>query len=122
MPEARARLDVDLRLGERELEMVRRGHAPGGTGTARAWSIECEGDRVFLRRARTGHCIFEVELEPCEGGAWTAAAWTNREPSQAGRIDGEADARLLVFLVERLLLGRNTPYPGAAPAPLGREP
>ena len=111
MPAARARLPFERSFDAEELEAVRRGHTPGTSGEARKWLIECRGDRVFFHRARSGFCIFELELEPLPSGARVEIAWTNRDPKQAGRIDDAFDARLLEFLIDRLLLGRPASYP-----------
>lgn len=120
MPAARARLDLDCVFDRGQLERIERGHTPAGAGEGRKWAIDCRGDRVFFYRVRTGHCIFEIELAPvtsADGGARIAAAWANRDPAQAGRMDDTSDARLLVFLVEHLLLGRARRYPTPKAAP-----
>jgi hypothetical protein len=118
MPAARARLQLERVFDPDELARIRGGHVTGGSGEARKWSIECVNDRVSFRRARTGHCIYAIELAPVEnmaGAARIAAAWANRDPVQAGRMDDAFDARLLMFLIDRLLLGWSVPYPAPAP-------
>ena len=55
--------------------------------------------------------MYAVRLGAADGGSEVAEAWANRAPEQYTRTDDDYDARLLRFLVDRLLLGQDAPFP-----------
>jgi hypothetical protein len=77
------------------------------------WFIYFEQDWLYLHRASTGVCIYGVRLGPApeKGASVVEEAWVNRTREEYTRTDDEYDARLLSFLVDRLLLGRDVPFP-----------
>ncbi len=77
----------------------------------RAESIGFDDGWLTLHRSYTGACIYAVRLAQVEGGSEVVEAWANRAPEQYTRTDDDYDARLLRFLVDRLLLGQDAPFP-----------
>ena len=52
-----------------------------------------------------------MRLREDSDGSTVEEAWVNRAPEQYREKDDAHDAALLSFLLERLLLGRNVPFP-----------
>ncbi len=112
LPEARAPLTFDLPLNAQELRRVAIGLVPRQTEDK--WFIFLEGDNLRFHRSWTGVCIYEVRVERLADGARLTDAWVNRDPEQYRGDDDEYDARMLRFLVDRLLLGRVGTFPARA--------
>lgn len=75
------------------------------------WFIYLENGLLRLHRSWTGACIYGVRLEMDGEQSVVKEAWVSRATSEYTRTDDAYDARLLSFLVERLLLGREVPFP-----------
>jgi hypothetical protein len=75
------------------------------------WFIYYEEDWLYLHRSWTGACIYGVHLAPDGEGSSVAAAWASRATEEYTRSDDAYDARLLAFLVDRLLLRLDVPFP-----------
>jgi hypothetical protein len=109
MPETRVRLAYERRFTAEEHARLALGLVPHNSDDK--WFIFLEGDWLYLHRSWTGACMYAVRLEPADGGSAVVEAWANRAPDQYTRTDDEYDARLLRFLVDRLLLGQDAPFP-----------
>jgi hypothetical protein len=109
LPPARARLAFERRFGGDEHRRVVRGLVPERVDEK--WSIRFEGGWLELRRRWTGICIYAVRLEDAGDGSMVAEAWVNRAPDEYTVTDDAYDARMLAYLVDRLLLGRDAPFP-----------
>jgi hypothetical protein len=78
------------------------------------WFIYFEDGLLRLHRSATGACIYGVHLSAGgDGGDGSVVteAWVSRATGEYTRTDDAYDARLLSFLVERLLLGRKVAFP-----------
>ncbi len=70
------------------------------------WFIFFERGELHVHRSWTGICIYVVRL----ADRAVAEAWSNRDPTQY-RGEDVQDARMLEFLIDRLLLGLAVPFP-----------
>jgi len=75
------------------------------------WFIYFEDAWLHLHRSWTGACIYGVRLEPEGEGSRVAEAWASRSTEEYTRTDAAYDARLLSFLVDRLLLRLDVAFP-----------
>jgi len=75
------------------------------------WAIFLEDDWLYFHRSWTGVCIYMLRLESIEDGYRIAEAWVNRESAQYKLTDDEYDVKLLRFLIDNFLLGKNTAFP-----------
>lgn len=69
-----------------------------------------EGWLHFLR-SWTGACIYAVRLEESPSGVYVVESWVNRDQSQYKQDDDDYDRKLLGFLIDRMLLGKDVPFP-----------
>jgi hypothetical protein len=75
------------------------------------WFIFMEGDWLFFHRSWTGTCVYQVRLER-DGEFYVAAeALSNRDQEQYRETNNRYDSALLGFLIDNLLLGKQTPFP-----------
>jgi hypothetical protein len=93
MPEACARLGYERRFTAEEQRRLALGIVPRNMEDK--WFIFFEDGWLYLHRSWTGACIYRVRLAPVDEGCEVAEAWV----------------RLLRFLVDRLLLGLDAPFP-----------
>jgi hypothetical protein len=108
-PEARAALPFRRAFDAGEHARLVRGVVPGGMDDK--WFILYEAPWLLLHRSWTGICIYAVRLRHEGEGSAVEEAWANRDPKEYRLTDDEHDARVLSFLVDRLLLGRDVPFP-----------
>lgn len=74
------------------------------------WLTVFDGPWLYLHR-RTGVCIYAVRFEPSPDGASAVESWVNRDATQYRETDPAYDRALLKFIIDALILGRDTPFP-----------
>ena len=109
MPDARAPLAFARRFTPEEGRRIALGIVPRNMEDK--WFIYFEDGWLHFHRSWTGVCIYTVRLADADGASEIAEAWVNRAPDQYTRTDDDYDAQLLGFLVDRLLLGKDAPFP-----------
>lgn len=109
LPEPRAALPYERTFAAGEYERVKRGLVPEKVDDK--WFVFFEAPWVFFHRRFTGFCIYAVELREEGEGAVVASALANRAPEEYRETDPAHDARILAFLVDRLLLGLPATFP-----------
>jgi hypothetical protein len=112
MPEARARIPYARAFDRAEHERVARGIVPAQMEDK--WFVFYEAPWLWFHRSWTGVAIYAVRLRLEDEAAGTSAveeAWANRASEQYRETDDAHDAAILSFLVERILLGRDAPFP-----------
>jgi hypothetical protein len=92
-----------------ELGAIYRGHVPRGMEDK--WFAFFERPYLYFHRSWTGQFIFRVKLEDAGAGARVAEAAVLDDASTYRRQSVEYEASLLSFLVRRILLGRDVPFP-----------
>ncbi len=110
LPEKRAPLSYERRFSAAEHARLVRGLVP--VEMEDKWFIYLEDGLLRLHRSWTGACIYGVRLGVEGEGSIVEEAWVSRATDDYTRTDDAYDARLLSFLIERLLLGNNqVPFP-----------
>lgn len=109
MPDARARVPYARTFDATEYARLQRGLIPEQMEDK--WFIFYEAPLLFLHRSWTGVCAYVVTLRDEEGGAAVEEAWVNRAPAEYSETDAAYDAKMLAFLVDRLLLGLPATFP-----------
>jgi len=109
MPEAKAPLHLQRIFSNEEYERMSFGCVPRDMDER--WFIYLDGEWLYFHRSWTGFCIYQVHLEKVGDSYRVAEAWVNRDRQQYGREDDHYDGLLLSFLIDRILLGKNTDYP-----------
>ena len=81
------------------------------------WFIFLEEDVLYFHRSWTGVCIYQLTLKK-EGAEYRVVeALANRDLNQYSATDEHFDKNLLTFLIDRFLLGRDSPLPGLPGVP-----
>ncbi|HEX8794644.1 MAG TPA: hypothetical protein VF765_27045 [Polyangiaceae bacterium] len=109
MPEARTRIPYERTFAPAEYVRLQRGLVPKEMEDK--WFIFHESPWLFLHRSWTGTCIYMVKLREEGGGAAVDEAWVNRSPDEYRETDAGHDAKMVAFLVDRLLLGLQAQFP-----------
>ena len=120
LPHPRAKLNVQRVYTAEEYEQIALGFIPQEMEDK--WSIFLEDDRLYLHRSWTGFCTYEVHLSAHDGQHTIVAAWVSRDSEQYRETDDEYDAGLLLFLIDRLLLGRDVDIPQTPGLGLDQQP
>jgi len=80
------------------------------------WFIYWKDDALFFHRSWTGFCIYVVRFV-AEGGSWKMTqAELNRNPKQYTETSAERDARMISYLVDVLLLHKDSEFPSKEPS------
>lgn len=110
LPDERAPLPYQRRFSAAEHARLVRGLVP--VEMEDKWFIYLEDGLLRLHRSWTGACIYGVRLEVEGEESVVKEAWVSRATDDYTRTDDAYDARLLSFLIERLLLGNSqVPFP-----------
>ena len=73
--------------------------------------LDPEENVIYFHRSWTGFCIYKVRFERSGTAYRVAEAFVNRDPDQYSGTDDDYDAALICFLIDKLLLGKETPFP-----------
>ncbi|MBN2287896.1 MAG: hypothetical protein JXQ83_01090 [Candidatus Glassbacteria bacterium] len=92
-----------------EYARVRRGAAPACS--ADKWLIYCRGGRVFFRRSGNGTLVYRVKFSQKGRGFEAVEAHVNADREQLDPLPQQYECRMLDYLIDRLLLGREAAFP-----------
>jgi hypothetical protein len=120
LPSQRARLPVQREYTVAEYQQIARGFIPQQMEDK--WFIFLEGDWLHMHRSWTGVCVFKVRFREHDGGYAIAEVWVNRDPEQYGGTHDAFDGALLLFIVDRLLLGYDASFPDHPSVPSDQQP
>ena len=118
LPKERAQLDIDATIEEDAWEKIKLGVVPKTSDDK--WFIYVDGENLMhVHRASTGTCIFEVQFAPHPSGEGItiSEAWANRNSAQYRNTKAGYDAKLLIYLIRRLLLKHDVPFPSPSAMP-----
>ena len=117
MPESRSRLPFTGAFTQEEFDRVSLGHLSRDMDDK--WFIFLEGNDLYFHRSWTGICIYQVRFEKQGDTYIVVEAWVNRDESQYSMKDDNYDTALLPYLIDTLLLGKETPFPLPSSLPKG---
>ncbi len=106
MPDARAQFHFARSFSSQEYERISLGLIPEQMEDK--WFIFLEDNWLSLHRSWTGICIYRLRLESSWEGYRVAETWVNWSSK---RYKTAYDSALLAFLTDRLLLGKDVPFP-----------
>ena len=109
MPDAKTRLELDRTFTANEYQRLERGLIPQQMEDK--WFIYLEGEWLSFHRSWTGYCIYRVRLRQERDTYAVTEAWVNRDFNQYRSRNDRVDLETLTFLIERLLLGKDVPFP-----------
>jgi hypothetical protein len=109
MPLARTALHLERSFSFKEYERISLGCIPRDMDDR--WFIYLEGEWLYLHRSWTGFCIYQVRLEAVGNSYRIAESWVNKDREQYVSRSDDYDQAFLSFLMDRTLLGKETPYP-----------
>ena len=114
MPAERARLSLSRAFSPDELVRIERGLVPEQMEDK--WFVFWEAPWLWFHRSWTGLAIYGVKIEDGK----VTEAWVNRHPEQYRATDDAYDTELVGFLIDRLLLDREVPFPHRETVPVSK--
>lgn len=113
LPPERAKLEIEAEIEPDAFALIQHGYTPRNPQDK--WLIYLDDDNwLHCYRSQTGTCIFLAHFAPHpeQAEAYTIdKAWVNRNSDQYRMKDLVYDAKLFIYLLRRLLLGHNVPFP-----------
>lgn len=109
MPAQQAVVEIDGTYSREEVAMMSMGFIP--QSQADKWFIYFADGWLSFHRSATGTNVFRLRLEADEDGYRATRFVANRHPEQYRGTDDAYDLQLLSHLIDRLLLGRFSPFP-----------
>lgn len=110
MPTEYANLDIDATIEYDAYQLIEKGFVPQ-TKEDKWFIYMNEAGWLHIHRSASGSCIFKVQFESVANGYTITHAKVNRHPDQYKGQDPAYDARLLIYLIRKLLLKHNVPFP-----------
>lgn len=114
-PEIKIPLDLTLTFSVEEFKRVRLGLLPREMEDK--WFIYLEDEWLYFHRSWTNICIYQVKFERIDNSYRVVEAWVNGDLEQHEFVDQNYEIELLTFLIYRLLLGRDVPFPSPPEMP-----
>jgi len=118
LPLKRAAVRLDKAFSQNEMDIIRRGLIPAQMEDK--WFVFWEHDTLFFHRSWTGLCIYVAHFDCSGDSCRMVGAEVNREPAQYEGTSDQQDAEMISYLVDVLLLHRNTQFPNDELSPQNR--
>lgn len=109
MPEEVDFFDLNKVISIKEYEQLCHGLIPSQMEDK--WFIYVENDIVYFHRSWVGSCIYQTTIEKKENGIFLTSTVVNRNRDQYKFENNAHDQKLLDYLIDRLLLAKNVPFP-----------
>ena len=109
LPDAKELILLNRKFTREEFERISVGLIP--LGMDEEWFAFLENNILYFHRSWTGKCIYQIHFVTEENFYIAPEVWVNRDANQYKETDKHYDEKLLLFLIENLLLGNNTPFP-----------
>jgi ADP-ribosyl-[dinitrogen reductase] hydrolase len=118
MPGETDRLDFQRIFSSEEFQRMKTGLVP--IEMEDKWFIYYENDTLNIHRSWTGFHMYKITLQPLADNTYAVTETiVNRNKEQYNQQDNAYDVSLLNFLIDRLLLGKNVPFP--MPSQIAKE-
>jgi hypothetical protein len=108
-PIAFKELPLEREFEKEEMEQIKIGLIPKQMEDK--WFIYYEKNRLNFHRSWTGHPIFQLIFLETGDQCKVVKVLVNRETSEYNQVDDNYDIKFLNFLIDRLLLNKNIPFP-----------
>jgi ADP-ribosyl-[dinitrogen reductase] hydrolase len=110
MPHETGSLNFNRIFSFDEFERVRTGLVPREMEDK--WFIYYKDHTLNFHRSWTGHHIYMITIQPLEDNTYAVTqAIVNRNKEQYNQENNAYDVSLLNYLIDRLLLGKDVPFP-----------
>lgn len=109
LPEKRAELKIERLFSEEEYEKISLGL--NARSMDEKWVAIVENNVLHFYRSWTGKCIYRAVFDRSDEKYIVSEAFVNRDVLDYKETDDHYDELLLLFLIENLLLGNQTPFP-----------
>jgi len=109
IPDQNELIEFRMDLSQVEYNQIKLGLKPGNMDSK--WFIYSESDHLFFHRSWTGHCIYILKLNQADKRCYLSDLQVNRDPVQYKHHDAETERKLVQFVIEKVLLKKNVPFP-----------
>jgi hypothetical protein len=109
MSEKKARISLDRKFSEDEFNQISFGLIPQAMEDK--WFIFLEDNSLYFHRSWTGECIYQATFCKENDQYFLKEVWVCRDQEKYQFTSDSYDEQLLLFLIENLLLGKDTPFP-----------
>lgn len=107
--EKHTHLNLKRIFTEEEFEKISLGLIPEAMEDK--WFIFLEDNTLYFYRSWTGECIYQITFIKQENSYFPKETLVCRDSEKYQFTSDSYDEKLLLFLIENLLLGKNTPFP-----------
>ena len=115
MPTRRVTVAASRTFTAKEMDKICQGLVPEQMEDK--WFIYwCDG-QLFFHRSWTGYCIYVARFESAQEGAQMTEFVVNRDPDQYEETSDLQDAKMIQYLIDLLLLRKQSAYPGKEQTP-----
>jgi len=114
LPSQKADVRLDRAFSAEEMERLKQGLVPAQMEDK--WFIYWADNNLFFHRSWTGFCIYVVHFAVSNAGCRMVGADVNRNPEQYAEASDRKDAKMISYLVDVLLLQRESEFPTDEPA------
>lgn len=109
LPSKQTTIALDRLFSREDMEVIQRGLIPEEMEDK--WFIYWKDENLFFHRSWTGFCIYIVHFAVENQGARMVKADVNRDPEQYSETIDANDARMIDYLVDILLLQKESTFP-----------
>jgi hypothetical protein len=115
LPPKRTTIILDRLFSREEMEVIQRGLIPEEMEDK--WFIYWKEENLFFHRSWTGFCIYIVHFVVENQGARMVEADVNRDPEQYNETNNAIDVKMIDYLVDVLLLQKESIFPSDETSP-----
>jgi hypothetical protein len=112
LPKKRSLIPADRQFTSREMDRIKRGVIP--MEMEDKWFVFFKRNRLYFHRSWTGFCVYIAHFKRKQDGQVLCLIEANRNAKQYSDKDDAYDAKLFFYILDLLLLGRETPFPSKA--------
>ncbi|MCG8574181.1 MAG: hypothetical protein MI810_04795 [Flavobacteriales bacterium] len=109
MPSKRAEFELNKSISKKEYEQLSLGLIPQDMDDR--WFIYALGKKLFFHRSWVGSCIYIASIEKKQNEIKLTKAIVNRDKRQYWFENDEWDKKLINYLIDSLLLGKEVAFP-----------
>jgi hypothetical protein len=114
LPIKKITIQLNKTFTSEEIDIIQKGLIPQEMEDK--WFIYWEDDTLFFHRSWTGNCMYIVHFLFEKDSYIVISADVNRDPDQYSETDNNRDIEMIFYLIDILLLRKETTLPGNIPA------
>ena len=109
LPKKRSLIPADRQFTPAEMNRIRQGLIP--MEMEEKWFIFFKRNRLYFHRSWTAVCVYVAHFKRRRDGYILHLIEANRNARQYSEKDDAYDAKMFFYILDLLLLGRETPFP-----------